>query len=70
MSRAVSSSEDRNEVEAQFKKTIRAFAKLVKLIEAGDADATERFWLAHMQAATKGMLWGRLATESVVDLFV
>jgi GntR family transcriptional regulator, transcriptional repressor for pyruvate dehydrogenase complex len=70
MSRAVTSSDDRKEIEAQFKRTIRAFAKLVKLIEARDVDGAEKFWRTHMQAATKGMLWGNLATESVVDLFV
>jgi GntR family transcriptional regulator, transcriptional repressor for pyruvate dehydrogenase complex len=70
MSRAVSSSDDRAEIEGQFKKTIRAFAKLVKLVETGDADGAEKFWRTHMQAATKGMLWGSLASESVVDLFV
>ena len=70
MSRAATSSDDRHEIEAQFKRTVRAFAKLVKLIEARDADGAEKFWRTHMQAATKGMLWGSLATESVVDLFV
>lgn len=69
MSRAASS-DDRPEIEAQFKRTVRAFAKEVKLIEAGDADGADKFWRTHMQAATKGMLWGSLATESVVDLFV
>jgi GntR family transcriptional regulator, transcriptional repressor for pyruvate dehydrogenase complex len=69
MSRAVTS-DDRAGIEAQFKKTIRAFAKLVRLVDAGDADGAEKFWRTHMQAATKGMLWGSLATESVVDLFV
>ena len=70
MSRAASSSDDRAEIEGQFKKTIRAFAKLAKLVEAGDGEGAEKFWRTHMQAATKGMLWGSLATESVVDLFV
>jgi GntR family transcriptional repressor for pyruvate dehydrogenase complex len=70
MSRAASSSDNRSEIEAQFKRTVRAFAKLAKLIEAGDADGAEKFWRTHMQAASKGMLWGSLATDSVVDLFV
>lgn len=70
MSRAATSSDDRAEIEGQFKRTVKAFAKLVKLVHAGDADGAERFWRTHMEAATKGMLWGSLATDTVVDLFV
>jgi GntR family transcriptional regulator, transcriptional repressor for pyruvate dehydrogenase complex len=70
ISRAVTASDDRAGIEGQFKKTVRAFAKLVRLVEAGDADGAEKFWRTHMQVASKGMLWGSLATESVVDLFV
>jgi GntR family transcriptional regulator, transcriptional repressor for pyruvate dehydrogenase complex len=70
MSRAVTTSTDHSEIESQFKKTIRAFTKVTALIEAGDVDAADEFWRAHMERATKGMLWGDLATETVIDLFV
>lgn len=69
MSRAVASSSDNTEIMSQFKKTIRAFMKLIRLIEAGDADEAERFWRAHMEVAGRNMLWGSLATETVVNLF-
>lgn len=41
MSRVVSRSTDTGEVAAQFKKTIRAFRKLITLVEARDAEAAE-----------------------------
>ncbi|MBA5845727.1 FCD domain-containing protein [Gordonia amicalis] len=69
MSRVVSRSTDTGEVAAQFKKTIRAFRKLITLVEARDAEAAEAHWRRHMKTAAKKMLWGRFATESVVDLF-
>jgi GntR family transcriptional repressor for pyruvate dehydrogenase complex len=70
MSRAVTTATDHGEIESQFKKTIRAFTKVTGLIDAGDAEAAHQFWRAHMDRATKGMLWGDLATETVIDLFV
>lgn len=69
MSRVVSRTTDTDEVTAQFKKTIRAYRKLVALVEAGDADGAEAHWKRHMSSVAKKMLWGRFATESVVDLF-
>ncbi|QMT01102.1 FadR/GntR family transcriptional regulator [Gordonia jinghuaiqii] len=69
MSRVVSRTTDTDEVATQFKKTIRAFRRLVTLVDAGDADAAEAHWRRHMNSAAKKMLWGRFATESVVDLF-
>lgn len=69
MSRVVSSTTDMAAIEAQFRRTIRAFRKTVKLIEAGDAEAAELHWQRHMASSAKKMLWGRFASESVVDLF-
>jgi GntR family transcriptional regulator, transcriptional repressor for pyruvate dehydrogenase complex len=69
MLKAASSSDDLAGVEGQFTKTVRAFSKLVKLVDAGDGEEAEAFWRTHMRAATKGMLWGSLAGEAVVDLF-
>lgn len=70
MSRAVSTATDPHDIENQFKRTIRAFTKVTALIGAGDAVEAERFWRAHMDRASKGMLWGELATETVIALFV
>src|SRR5271166_5285639 len=70
LSRAVTTSDDAAEIESQFKKTIRAFVKLIRFVEAGDAEGAEKFWRTHMEAAAKNMLWGSLATESMIDLFI
>lgn len=69
MSRAVTASDRPAEIETQFRKLVRALAKLVRLVEAGDAGEAERFWRTHMQAAAKNLLWGDLATETVLDLY-
>ena len=69
ISRAVTSSSDPGEIASQFQKTIRAFVKLVGLVRAGDPGKAESFWRTHMELAGKNLLWGALATETVVDLF-
>ncbi|WP_280501175.1 FadR/GntR family transcriptional regulator [Nocardia farcinica] len=69
MDAAVRRSADHAEIVSRFRKTPRAFTKVVSLIEAGDADAAEQFWRGHLVKAGKNMPWGTLATESVVDLF-
>ena len=70
MSRAVTASTNLVEIESQFKKTIRAFTKLTGLIDAGDVEEAEEYWRGHMDRAAKGMLWGNLGAETVIDLFV
>ncbi len=51
-----------------LKRSIRSQEKLVKLIEAGDADAAEAHWRNHVRAAAKSIL-GKPGRKSVVDLF-
>lgn len=70
MARAVTTSTDAAEIEKQFKQTIRVFTKLTNLIEAGEAAQARTFWNAHMDRAGRKMLWGDLARETVIDLFV
>lgn len=70
MARAVTTSTDHAEIEKQFKATIRAFTKLTNLIESGDAAGAKEFWTTHMDRAGRNMLWGDLANETVIDLFV
>ncbi|MGB8403230.1 MAG: FCD domain-containing protein [Mycobacterium sp.] len=70
LSRAAATSTDRAEIEKKFKQTIRAFSKLTTLVEAGQPDEARTFWTNHMEKASRGLLWGNLATETVVDLFV
>lgn len=70
MTRAVRSSTNHAEIEKQFKQTIRTFTNFVGLLESGDALGAKDFWAAHMDRAGRSMLWGHLAKETVVDLFV
>jgi len=69
MEAAVRRSTDYAKILSQFRKTTREFEKLIALIETKDAEGAEQFWRDHMVKAGKSMLWGSLATESVVDLF-
>lgn len=70
MTRAVMTSTDRAAIEKQFRTTVRAFHKFVKLIESRQAEEARQFWTAHMERAGRKMLWGQLATETVIDLYV
>ena len=50
-----------------FQRALRAYDKLTDLIEAGDADAAERFWREHMEVAGSFLLrW--YGPKTVVDL--
>ena len=69
LSTAVTRTSDRAELVSQFRKTIRAFRKLITLVDEKKTDEAEKYWRMHMQTAGKKVLWGSLATESVVDLF-
>lgn len=70
MARVVIASTNTAEIEKQFKQTIRAFTKFTDLVEAGDAAEAAAFWRVHMDRAGRNMLWGELATETVLDLYV
>jgi GntR family transcriptional repressor for pyruvate dehydrogenase complex len=52
-----------------FRKTVRAYQKLVTLIEAKDAAEAERYWRTHMQIAGRRLLRDDLGTKTVIDLF-
>ncbi|MGV0852411.1 FadR/GntR family transcriptional regulator [Mycolicibacterium phlei] len=54
----------------QVKQTVRAFHRLVDLVEAGDAAGARDHWAAHMERAGRSLLWGDLARETVIDLYV
>ncbi|MGE2714132.1 FadR/GntR family transcriptional regulator [Mycolicibacterium litorale] len=70
MARAVATSTDPVGIEKQFKKTIRAFTRFTTLVEEGRPEEAREFWASHMDWAGRSMLWGRLGTETVIDLFV
>ncbi|OBF12027.1 FCD domain-containing protein [Mycobacterium sp. ACS4331] len=69
MERVVSSATDPAIIEKQFKQTVRNFNRLIALVEAKDADGARALWTSHMSHAGRKMLWGQLATESVIDLY-
>lgn len=70
MSRAVAISTDPAGIEKQFTRTIRAFGKFTTLVENGTPEEVREYWATHMDWAGRSMLWGRLGTETVIDLFV
>ncbi|GLY38893.1 GntR family transcriptional regulator [Amycolatopsis sp. NBRC 101858] len=65
----VSRNFDSTESPERFRRAIRAYRKLVTLVEAGDADGAERHWRNHMEAAAKYLLKDELHNKPVVDLF-
>jgi GntR family transcriptional regulator, transcriptional repressor for pyruvate dehydrogenase complex len=69
-SQAVMSALEPVKIEAQFRRMIRAFIKLTTLIESGEADEAEQFWRRHLEIAGRGLLWGGLAAETLIDLYV
>ena len=70
MTRAVSAATSHAVIEKQFKQTIRVFTKFTALIESGAAVEAREYWAAHMGRAGRNMLWGDLANETVIDLYV
>jgi DNA-binding FadR family transcriptional regulator len=70
MTRVVGSATDHTQIEKQFKQTIRTFTKFAALVEDGAAAEARDFWAAHMDRAGRSMLWGNLAKETVIDLYV
>jgi len=69
MSQVVTAAADRSKIQGQFKKMMRAFRKLITLIESGNAEEAERFWRRHLEIAGSGLLRGRVAAETI-DLYV
>ena len=69
LSTVVARSVDRADTEDQFRKMIRSFRKLVRLIEARDTEGAERHWRTHMEVAGRRMLRDDLGSKTVVDLF-
>ncbi len=65
----VSRNFDETESPERFKKAIRAYKKLVTLVEARDAAGAEKLWRAHMEAAAAYLLKGDLRDKPVVELF-
>jgi GntR family transcriptional regulator, transcriptional repressor for pyruvate dehydrogenase complex len=65
----VSRSFDRAESPERFRRAVKAYKKLLALIEAGDADGAQRLWHSHMESAAAYLLKDDLRDKPVVELF-
>jgi DNA-binding FadR family transcriptional regulator len=52
-----------------FRKNIRSYQKLVRLVEARDADGAEAHWRTHMEVARTQPLNSEFQEKTVLDLF-
>ena len=68
MSTAVSRTSDRLQTAADFRKAIRAYRKLVSLVEAKDVAGAEQYWRTRMEIVGRRLLRDSGST-AVVDLF-
>lgn len=48
---------------------MKAYKRLLALIEAGDADGAQRLWRSHMDSAAAYLLKDDLRDKLVVELF-
>jgi DNA-binding FadR family transcriptional regulator len=62
-------SRTQDEQQARFDKTIRSYKKLIKLVEAGDADGAEKHWRRHMEVAATYLFMFDERNKPLVDLF-
>lgn len=69
MASAVRMAGDGVDVENEFRKSSRAYAKLLSLIESGDAVKAEQHWRRHMDGSSKRLLGGPVGQETVIDLY-
>ncbi len=53
----------------EFRKTVKAYRRLVLLLDARNADGAERHWRSHMAAAGHRLLRDDAGAAAVVDLF-
>jgi GntR family transcriptional regulator, transcriptional repressor for pyruvate dehydrogenase complex len=60
---------DQAESPERFRRAVKAYKKLLALIEAGDGDGAQRLWRSHMESAAAYLLKGDLRDTPVVDLF-
>lgn len=53
----------------RFRRAIRSYQKLIRLLRDQKAEAAEEHWRTHMEGAAKFLLGGELKSKPVVDLF-
>ncbi|MBA4025370.1 MAG: FadR family transcriptional regulator [Gordonia sp.] len=60
---------DESESPERFQRVLRAYRKLIELVEAKDGTGAEEHWRRHMAAAAKYLFKDELKNKPVVDLF-
>lgn len=55
------------EIQADYRRALRAYEKLIQLVRAGDGDEAEQFWRRHLEVADELVLAGYEATR-VIDI--
>ncbi|MFI0961332.1 FadR/GntR family transcriptional regulator [Streptomyces sp. NPDC021080] len=59
----------RDNMPERFQKSIKSYARLIRLVEAKDADGAERHWRRHMEVAAQYVFLHDAQNTPVVDLF-
>lgn len=62
-------SQTQDEQPARFQKTVRSYARLIKLVEARDRDGAEKHWRRHMEVAATYLFMFDQRNKPLVDLF-
>ena len=65
----VSRNFDRAESPERFRRAVKAYKKMLALIEARDADGAQRLWRSHMESAAAYLLKDDLRDKPLVELF-
>ena len=60
---------DRPGTSEDVRKTVKAYRRLVLLLDARDAEGAQRHWRAHLEAEARARLRGDAGPAAVVDLF-
>jgi DNA-binding FadR family transcriptional regulator len=65
----VSRNFDEAESPERFRRAVKAYRKLLALVEERNADGAEALWRSHMESAAEFLLKGDLHDKPVVELF-
>lgn len=65
----IAQSYDDHDTPERYQRVIRSYKKLIRLVDAKDAEGAEKHWHSHMEAAAQYLLRDGLKNKTVVDLF-
>lgn len=66
---SIGMSREHDQTPNRFRKTIRSYDKLIRLVDAKDSDGAEKHWRAHMEVAAKYTFKFDADNKPLVDLF-